>query len=626
MIIGTAGHIDHGKSALVEALTGTRMDPLPEERRRGVTVDLHFAALTLPGIGTAGVVDVPGHEDLVRTMVAGATGIDLVLLVIAADEGIMPQTREHLAVVEQLRIRRGVPVITKADLVETAWLSLVTEEVTAWLGNSSVAFAAPIATSVPSGQGIGALRAEIGRALSEVPTVRAPDDLARLPIDRAFSLAGVGTVVTGTAWSGVFRIGDAVRVLPTGLNGRIRSLEHHGEPVGESAPGERLAVGLAGIAREELGRGQVLLRADDPWEVTSVLDARIALLSSAPRPLTHHTRIRLHLGTLEVMARLNLKEPIAPGSNGYARLVLEEPTVARGGDRLVLRSYSPVAVIGGGEVIDPLPPPGRPDWSPGLDSPNASERFAALLARRHNGVIERQLPVLLGVSPTRVAEVLSGAEVVGAGPVVVSTGQVLSAQEVALGAVHAYQERHPAESGMPTQTLRQLVRRCGPAGVVGIARLLETGRLVAGERGVVHEGGFRPESAGGDAMTDRLVALITAAGMAPPTVSEIESVVKENGVAETLRLAARAGRLIQVDRDRYFGLEALAGFTAALIRVATAGPITPAAVRDETGITRKLLIPLLEWADRSALTIRRGDARVPGPALSKQGQAQRREG
>jgi selenocysteine-specific elongation factor len=615
VIIGTAGHIDHGKSALVEALTGTRMDPLPEERRRGVTVDLHFAALPIPGLGKAGVVDVPGHEDLVRTMVAGATGIDLVLLVIAADEGIMPQTREHLAVVEQLRIRRGIPVITKADLVESAWLSLVTEEVSKWLRNSPVAFANPIATSVASGRGIAELRVEIGRVLSEAPTTRVPDDLARLPIDRAFSLAGVGTVATGTAWSGRFRLGDTVTVLPVGQSGRIRSLERHGEPVEVSSPGERLAVGLAGIAREGLGRGQVLVCASDPWEATSVVDARIALLSSAPRPLTHHTRIRVHLGTLEVMARVNHKEPIAPAASGFVRLVLEEPTVARGGDRLILRSYSPVRVIGGGEVVDPLPPPGRPEWPPGLDSPNASARFSALLARRHNGIFERQLPVLLGVPPTEVPAALIGAQVARVGPILVSSRDVLGAQEVAVAAVRAYQERHPAEPGMPTEALRQALRRAGPAGTAAIERLLAAGSFVAREGGVVHEAGFLPRVAGGDAMVDRLVNLIAAAALAPPTVSEIESTLRVQGVAEALRLAARGGRVIQIERDRFFGSEALAGFTAALVRVAAAGPITPAAVRDETGVTRKFLIPLLEWADRSALTIRRGDARVPGPAL-----------
>lgn len=619
MIVGTAGHIDHGKSALVEALTGTRMDPLPDERRRGVTLDLHFAALSLPGSGIAGVVDVPGHEDLVRTMVAGAAGIDLVLLVVAADEGIMPQTREHLAVVEQLRIKRGIPVITKADLVGTAWLSLVMEEVSSWLGVSPVAFTEPVATSATSGTGIEALRTLIGQVLSGAGDARAPEDLARLPIDRVISIAGVGTVVTGTIWSGTFRVGDAVTVLPGGQSGRIRSLERHGKAVEAGMAGQRLAVGLAGLPREGLRRGQVLVRADDPWEVTGVLDARVALLPDASHSLTHRTRIRVHLGTLEVMARVSLMEPVTASASGFARLLLEESTIARGGDRLVLRSYSPVSVIGGGEVVDPLPPPGRPAWSSALDSPSTGDRLSALLARRHQGIIERQLPVLLGVPPQEVAKVLAGAELVGAGPVLVSVRQVLDAEEVASGVVGAYQKAHPAKPGIPGETLRQALRQSGPAGGVAMERLLKAGRLVAGDNGAVHLAGFVPSVTGGEPMVARLVDLIVAAGLAPPTTSEIDAALKVNNAAETLRLAARSGRVVQVEPDRYFGMEALAGFTGALIRLSAAGPITPAAVRNETGVSRKFVIPLLEWADRSGFTIRRGEARVPGPALPKGG-------
>jgi selenocysteine-specific elongation factor len=614
VIIGTAGHIDHGKSALVQALTGRSMDPLPEERRRGITIDLHFAALSLPGLGVAGVVDVPGHEALVRTMVAGAAGIDLVLLVVAADEGIMPQTREHLAVVEQLRIPAGIPVITKADLVEQEWLALLSEELVEWLRASPVRFGEPVATSVESGQGIDSLRTAISRSLSNAPARGSATDLVRLPIDRAFSLPGAGTVVTGTAWSGAWRVGDTVRVLPGGLTGRIRSLERHGEPVTVSQPGERIAVGVAGLERGSLERGQTLVREGDPWEATGAVDAQIELLPSAPRPLTHHTRLRVHWGTLEVLARAHLKQTIEPGQRGLVRLVLEKPGVARGGDRLVLRSYSPVEVIGGGEIVDPLPPPGRLSWADGLSNGSIGDRMAALLGRRPGGIELARLPVLLGVGPAQVEELLAGSPVERVGQTVVPRASVLEAERRAVEAVRAHHEKHPAEDGMPMETLRQMLRRDGAAGEAAIARLLQRGTLRTRE-GMIHEDGFAPRSAGGAALVERLVSLLASAGLAPPSVAELESAHGIQGAAEALRLAARSGRVVAVERDRYFAESALAEFTAALARVAAAGPITPAAVREATGATRKYLIPLLEWSDRAGFTIRRGEARVAGPGL-----------
>ena len=264
VIIGTAGHIDHGKSALVEALTGKSMDPLDEEQRRGITLDLHFAPLQLANGRVAGVIDVPGHEDLIRTMVAGAAGLDLVLLIVSADEGIMPQTREHLAIVEQLRVPAGIPVITKSDLVEPEMLSLVQAELAQWLVRSPVKFTAPLATSVVTGTGLTQLKSLIDSTTDGLGR-READDLFRLPIDRALSLPGVGTVVTGTAWSGSLEVGDMVTLLPGGVEGRVRSLERHGEEVGFSAPGERVAVGLAGVDRQQVHRGDVLVRRGDPW-------------------------------------------------------------------------------------------------------------------------------------------------------------------------------------------------------------------------------------------------------------------------------------------------------------------------------------------------------------------------
>jgi selenocysteine-specific elongation factor len=612
MIVGTAGHIDHGKSRLIEALTGRAMDPLAEERRRGITLDLHFAALELPDLGAVGVVDVPGHEDLVRTMVAGASGLDLVLLVVAADEGVMPQTQEHLAVVEQLGIRHGIPVITKADLVDPPRLEAVTAEVTALVQGSPTGFAPPVAVSANTGAGLDALRRLLVDRASH-PRDRDAGDLARIPIDRAFALPGRGPIVTGTTWSGTFRVGDGTVVLPAGHRARIRSLGRHGLDVEQAGPGERLAVALSGVELAQLGRGQTLVHANVPWEATRVVDAELALLRSARRPLMRSARVRVHLGTLEVMARVHPRDSIEPGQRGLARLVLEAPTVARGGDRLVLRSYSPVEVIGGGWVVDPLPPRGKPVWLDDLASDDPQRRLEALLQRRPGGLPQSVIPVLLGVTP-EAAGVLASPAGEQVGNALVPRGRLREAEEAGLAVVRAYQENSPGAPGIPRETLRQELGRYGMAAEVAVARLLGNGTLVA-DQAVIREAGFRPRIAGGGAAVDQVVQLVAKAGLTPPSIQEL---CADHGLADpvgALRIAAREGRLIPVGRERYYSPEALARFTAALGAVWGRGPITPGAVREATGLSRKYLIPLLEWADQAGFTVRRGDARVAGPRL-----------
>jgi selenocysteine-specific elongation factor len=289
VIIGTAGHIDHGKSALVTALTGKPMDRLAEERRREITIELNFAPLDLGHGRVAGMVDVPGHEDFIRTMVAGASGIDLALLVVAADEGIMPQTEEHLTILEQLRVPAGLSVITKTDLVDADWLQLVTTELSERLAGSPIPFEAPVTVSARTGMGIEVLRDRLRSQAAALAVSHVPDAF-RMPVDRIFSVAGVGTVVTGTSWSGRLRIGDDVVILPSGIHGRVRSLESYGHAVERSLPRARTAVGIAGVERSALARGDVLVTEDLAWRTTSVLDVEISLVAGAPKPLTSRTR------------------------------------------------------------------------------------------------------------------------------------------------------------------------------------------------------------------------------------------------------------------------------------------------------------------------------------------------
>jgi len=608
MIVGTAGHIDHGKSALVAALSGRPMDRLAEERRRGITIDLNFAPLVLPGGAIAGMVDVPGHEDFVRTMVAGASGIDLALLVVAADEGIMPQTLEHLAVLEHLGIAAGIPVVTKADLVEPDWLDLVLLEVAERLAESSVPFEAPLATSVRTGRGLDELRTRLAaRAATLEP--RRGTDLFRLPVDRSFSLAGVGTVVTGTAWSGRLRIGDAVTLLPSGRAGRVRSIESYGRTLEQSEPGARTALGLAGLTREDAHRGSWLVGAEAVWPPSVALDVELALQQDAPRPLASRSRVRVHLGTAEVMARVQPRGPIEPGGRGLARLVLERPIVARGGDRFVVRSYSPVTTIGGGRVLDPDPPRRRAAWPSALGDRSPAERLPALLERRPAGIATVALPVLLGLPPAEalaVARARTDIRLVGDRWVREATLRELGAR--ALASLKGYHRTHPSDRGMPLETLRHGLR--APEALVErvLADAAAAGRLRLAE-GVAVQSGFTPRVEGGDAEIDRVVRILEEAMLSPPSLAELERQTGRRDIAAILRLAAQSGRVEAVERERYYARPALERFTATLADIGRGSLIAPAEIRDRLGISRKFMIPLLEWADAKGITERVGDQR-----------------
>ena len=624
MIIGTAGHIDHGKSALVTALTGVAMDRLAEERRRGITIDLGFAPLEL-GDDLAGIVDVPGHEDFVRTMVAGASGIDLGLLVVAADEGFMPQTVEHLAVLEQLGVPAAIPVVTKSDLVEPDWLELVAAEVAERLAGSPVRFDPPVTVSARTGEGLDRLRAALlGHARR--PRHRAASDLFRMPVDRAFSLAGVGTVVTGTAWSGRLQVGASVTLLPGPGRGRVRSLESFRHAVERSEPGARTAIGIAGLAREEARRGMVLVEAGAPWAATTALDVEIRLEGGAPRPLGPRSRVRLHLGTAEVMARVTPREPILPGGHGLARLALEEPVVARGADRFVLRSYSPVTTIGGGQVLDPLPPRRRSLWPAALSEPvgesaassdprdgprQGSPRLAALVQRRPTGLPLDLLPVVLGPPPALAGELARAtAGICRAGDVWVAEEVLARASARALELLKAYHRANATERGMPLETLRSRIGTTEAVTGTVLDELARTGRIRR-QDGIATLAGFAPRVEGGEIEIDRIVRILEEAALSPPSVVELERQTGRRDVAAVLRLAAATGRVEAVERDRYYARPALDRFVATLTELGEAdgGGIVPGALRDRLGISRKYLIPLLEWADGKGVTVREGEGR-----------------
>jgi len=627
-VIGTAGHIDHGKTALVRALTGVDTDRWEEEKRRGITIDLGFAPIDLGGALEASIVDVPGHEGFVRNMLAGATGIDVALLVVAADEGIMPQTEEHLAIVELLGVRRGIPVLTKRDLVDAEWLALVETELAGRLRTSRIRWDAPIATSAVTGEGLGALREALCRVagdLNERPT----EDLFRLPIDRVFAVAGAGTVVTGTTWSGSLAVGDTVRLLPLEREARVRSIEVHGRAAERAVPGRRTALALVGVDKAELIRGDVVVTGAG-WVPTSVIDASVEVLPTARRPIHPRTRVRVHLGTAQILARASQNGPIAPGERGRVRLVLETPLVARGGDRFVLRSLSPVTTIGGGEVLDPFPAtlPKLPQRR--LEpSQAAAERLAAWVAEAGlMGLQVSDLPVRLGILPgEHVSAVIAaaGKGVLSCDGLAVWRAAVVAEAERLASLVAAHHEQHPLEPGMSLQSLRSSTpgplpseRRSGqglrlPEPIMDL--VVDLGcrkRAIEVHGGVVRRPGWTPTlDAGTSDVRSALVRRLAESRWQVPTVLELEREFAGAPVRALLAHLAREGGVEQLDQERFATPVALAEFRRALqAELGEVGSATPAQLRDHFGLTRKYLIPLLEWADRKGITERRGNARV----------------
>ena len=608
MIIGLAGHVDHGKSALVTALTGIATDRHPEERQRGITIDLQAVALRDDrGVPVVALVDVPGHEDFLRAMVAGASGVAAVLLVIAADEGVMPQTREHLLVLERLGIARGIPILTKVDLVDPDLADLAAEEVRELLSASPIAFEAPMQVSARTGLGIAPLRERI-LALAAGHETRDPDDFFRLPVDKVFSRAGVGTILTGTTWSGRVGVGDALRLLPPDIELRVRTLESHSSVMTEAGPGLRLAVGVAGLDRHAVRRGDVLVHSGVPWPLTTAVDAWITLAPTAGRTLDGRRRARIHLGTTEVAGRVLPRGSIAPGASGFARVALDRSIVARGGDRMVLRSWSPATTIGGGVVLDPLPP-ARAAWPPELADTNLAVRLGALAARRRFGLAIDDVPFLLGIPVKLVDAAVADGGLAVLGKRLVSRAALAAAETRLLDRLKEYHATSPQAAGLSVETLRRAVAAPQAWADAVVARLAAAGRIVVRE-GVAALTGFRPQADLVERALPRVLAAVRAGGLQAPTAAALALSLGESEAAGALRVAESRGEVVQVERGWWVAREAADDFTALLRELGAGAPIALAAVRDRTGLSRKFLIPLLEWADRAGITRREGENRV----------------
>ena len=614
MIIGTAGHIDHGKTALVKALTGVDTDRLPEEKRRGITIDLGFAPLLLDGVGTVGIVDVPGHEDFVRSMLVGATGIDLGLLVVAADEGVMPQTKEHLLILEILRIPRVVVALTKSDLVDTEWLGLVRSDVQSLFTDSQLWNPPIVPCSSRSGDGLEQLRAVLSESLAATKP-RASDDLFRLPVDRAFTVRGTGTVVTGTVWSGELRADASVRVLPAGTTARARRIEQHGHAAERARAGDRAAIALAGLDLADVARGSVLVT-DDSWQATSVFEAVVTLVPEVSARFSPRTRLRLHAGASEVSARIvSAPADAEVGALALARIITDSPVTLRGGDRFVLRLPAPLRTVGGGVVVDPqarrrsMPRSTMAQLASLSRSTSARLRFV-LEAESLQGVAARDVPVRVGCTPSDVNGLI---EETGAHTGVHNLFAPVAVEQVMATVqriVAEYEIRSPLSQGVPTRTLREGLHVDEELADIAIREMEEAGEIETHGPLIQRKGWVPSPSAHDIDASNHLAHDICAAEQEPPSVSELVSRYGSS-VPALLRFLARQGRIVQVETDRYYDRTVLNAMIARLRGKLVPGQVyVPAQLRDVLGFSRKYLIPFLEFCDRNGVTERRGEGRI----------------
>jgi selenocysteine-specific elongation factor len=617
-VVGTAGHIDHGKSTLVLALTQIDPDRLEEEKRRGMTIDLGFAYMQLPSGRRVGIVDVPGHQRFLKNMLAGVHGMDAVLLVIAADEGPMPQTREHLAIIDLLGIEHGLVVLTKADLVDDAWLGLVREDVTALLAGTSLKHVPIVAVSSSTGAGLDQLREALDAELAT--TAQRPDvGRPRLPVDRSFAMSGFGTVVTGTLVGGALQQGAELALLPAGRRVRIRGLQQHNRPVEEARPGSRTAVNLSGLDHSEVRRGDVLAL-PGTLPASRRLDARLVVLPGV-QPLRHHQQLQMYHETSEVMIELSLleRDELRAGEAGWVQLFATQPVVALDGDRFILRVPSPAATVAGGVIVDSAPRRHRRRDPAVLADLAARERAdpatsAVLELGKHPwGLLETELASRIGVSPDQLEKIL--APLIDRGAVRRLASRWLTREQWersvsrVLSSLNAYHEAQPLRRGMPKEELRSRT---------GIPAELFTEMLtvLASERTVVDQGGEVAAAAHHPALNSEqetaigaFVAELEAQPFNPPPLPDL--VRKYHLTSALLQYLVVDGRVVRVNEDTAFARSAYDDAVQRLRQHLTEHrTLTVAAARDVLGSSRRYVLPLLEWLDAQKITRRVGDDRI----------------
>src|SRR5450631_3027675 len=626
VIVGTAGHIDHGKTSLVKALTGIDADRLEEEKRRGITIDIGFAHFELPAPDGSrirlGFVDVPGHERFVRNMLAGVGGIDLVLLVIAADEGIKPQTREHFDICRLLAIRRGITVLTKSDAVDAETLEVVRLEVEDYVRGSFLdpAQSPIVAVSSLTGAGLDELKSALAQVASEVAAKNSAA-LARLPIDRVFTMKGFGTVVTGTLVAGTIHREEELEVFPTGRKVRVRGVQVHGQATSEAVAGQRTALNLVGASTDDLSRGMTLAPAAT-LAVTRRVDVRLSLLSSAPRPLKSRTRVHFHSNTMETAAEVALHsvKQIAPGSQAFARLKFPESALLLPGDHYIVRQFSPVVTIGGGIVLDAAPIPRMPGHEKFIqilaDGDSEAMLLARIARRGHGGISLSQLIAETGWArgfvEDRIAQALQEGRVLRFGELFVDAAAMRRLQQSVVSSVEGFHRKNSLVGGIAREALREQVKASSAVFIASLDLLLREKKIEAtGDivrlpgHGVI----MKDEEAESKA---RIEEAFASAGLKVPALHEVIAGLKVDKARaqKIVTLLLRDKLLVKVSDELVFhggALEALRRLIAA--QKAKSPKMDVAKFKELTGVSRKYAIPLLEYLDRERVTKRVGDAR-----------------
>jgi selenocysteine-specific elongation factor len=628
IVLGTAGHIDHGKTSLIRALTGIDTDRLKEEKERGITIELGFASLDLDDEVRLGIVDVPGHERFVKNMLAGVGGIDLVALVTAADEGVMPQTREHLAICELLRVREGLVALTKTDMVEPDWLELVQEDTAEFLQDTFLAGKPIVPVSSKTGEGLPELLTTL-KALCSNLHPRSTQGPVRLPIDRVFTMRGFGAVVTGTLFSGSLKLDDRMEILPSGLSARVRGLQVHNQSVDTAVAGQRTAINLQGVDRADLQRGEILAT-PGRFPMTHMLDVTLKLLDDAPRPLSNRSRVRFHVGTSEIMGRVILLDcdALQPGDETVAQLRLEAPAVAAPNDRYVLRSYSPIQTIGGGTILNVLPakhkryrPPVVEQLITLRDGSSADALTVHLDNAQYNGLKWSDLLMLSPLDETAlhvVTEALQQDRIAVAvehEPLWLLHHEAYAqARTQILASLEAFHRDHPLKPAMFTEELRSKFPRMADKVFTALIHGLAADKALDVSRDKVKLSTHTVTlSAERQASMGILEQAFLQAHYHPPSVDEVLQAHKLTRAddRELLQVLVDQDKLVRLKTDLFYHREVLDSIKQHLrTHLEEKGDISAGEFRDLLHISRKYAIPLLEYFDNQRITVRMGDKRV----------------
>ena len=628
-VLGTAGHVDHGKTALIKALTGVDTDRLKEEKKRGITIELGFASLALPSGQTLGIVDVPGHEKFIKNMVSGAAGIDLVMMVIAADEGIMPQTKEHLHICSLLGISKGIVALTKTDMVEKEWLDLVQSEITEFLQGTFLEGAPVVPVSAVKQEGLTDLIKAIDATVSKI-NEKADDGIFRLPVDRVFTMKGFGTVVTGTLVSDHIKTGEEVEILPGDIAARIRGIQVHNQSVEDAWAGQRTAINLQGVEKSIIERGNVLVRPETVWP-SQRLDVFVEFLASNSKSLKNKALVRLHTGTSEIIARITLldKDELAPGQKAFAQLVLANKDVIVSGDRFVLRSYSPITTIGGGQIIDPLPSKHKRQNEKIIAALNIlqngslPEKISIIMERTgFSGINLRGLNFRLGVNTKKIREALEGLLsnkkailLDSEDTTVISAFFYNQLEELISKNLAAYHKKNPLQMGISKEQLKETLGRAISVKLFNLAlRNLGKKETIVSDKDNVRLAEYQVQLAGDlDSLHNNIAMIYNDAGLTPPSLTDVVNNFKDQKAKaqSIIKLMLKDGDLIKINEELCFASGSLNklrdDYKAMLVKD---GKATPATFKELTGLSRKYIIPLMEYFDMSKLTVRVDDHRI----------------